>query len=382
MPVISKEKFQQMKILRWHFGLFCCCISAVAVLASCDGNEPTDTNDDRFDRGQMLSKWADDIIIPAYKGMQERLSDFNSALPSTAAEVNASELTSLRQHLRKCRLQWQQVAPFMVGPAEENRFKTYMNIYPCDTAGLRQNIAEGNDDLERLSSVDQQGFPAMEYMLYGLREDSASTLKELQKPANWQYLQLLVQKALARTETQIGAWENNYRTTFVENNANGANQSVDLVVNDFVLHFEKYIRSGKIGIPAGVFSGEPLPGHVEAPYARKQAKAYLVQAIAHCKRFYNGNPANAPTFESLAAYTDFLNVEKEGALLSKGINDQFAKIETSIAKLPDDLYATVENDRSLLLSAFDEMQQLVVLLKVDMMQALNISVDYVDADGD
>jgi hypothetical protein len=31
---------------------------------------------------------------------------------------------------------------------------------------------------------------------------------------------------------------------------------------------------------------------------------------------------------------------------------------------------------------FDAVQEVVVLLKVDMLQLLNINVDYVDADGD
>ena len=32
--------------------------------------------------------------------------------------------------------------------------------------------------------------------------------------------------------------------------------------------------------------------------------------------------------------------------------------------------------------AYDELQKAVVLLKVDMLQAFNVNVDYVDADGD
>ena len=35
-----------------------------------------------------------------------------------------------------------------------------------------------------------------------------------------------------------------------------------------------------------------------------------------------------------------------------------------------------------MLAAYDELQANVVLLKVDMFQALNIKVDFVDADGD
>ena len=32
--------------------------------------------------------------------------------------------------------------------------------------------------------------------------------------------------------------------------------------------------------------------------------------------------------------------------------------------------------------AYDELQKIVVLCKVDMVQAFNISIDYIDADGD
>ena len=35
-----------------------------------------------------------------------------------------------------------------------------------------------------------------------------------------------------------------------------------------------------------------------------------------------------------------------------------------------------------MLYAYDAIQQLVVSFKVDMLQSLSISVDYVDADGD
>ena len=35
-----------------------------------------------------------------------------------------------------------------------------------------------------------------------------------------------------------------------------------------------------------------------------------------------------------------------------------------------------------MLELYDELQRGVVLAKVDMMQAMNIKVDYVDADGD
>ncbi|NRA94125.1 MAG: peptidase M75 superfamily protein, partial [Psychroserpens sp.] len=42
----------------------------------------------------------------------------------------------------------------------------------------------------------------------------------------------------------------------------------------------------------------------------------------------------------------------------------------------------VETDNTKMTEAYDALQAAVVLLKVDMIQAMNISIDFVDADGD
>jgi len=46
------------------------------------------------------------------------------------------------------------------------------------------------------------------------------------------------------------------------------------------------------------------------------------------------------------------------------------------------LGAQVVNDNTRMTLTYDALQRAVVLLKVDMLQTLNVSVDYVDADGD
>ena len=46
-----------------------------------------------------------------------------------------------------------------------------------------------------------------------------------------------------------------------------------------------------------------------------------------------------------------------------------------------DIYYSYD-DNTLMLQTYDVLQDNVVYLKVDMLQALDIRVDYVDADGD
>ena len=42
----------------------------------------------------------------------------------------------------------------------------------------------------------------------------------------------------------------------------------------------------------------------------------------------------------------------------------------------------IQNDNFMMLQTFDVIQEAVPLLKIDMLSAIKISVDYVDADGD
>ena len=55
---------------------------------------------------------------------------------------------------------------------------------------------------------------------------------------------------------------------------------------------------------------------------------------------------------------------------------------TKVVALDDNYANQVSSDNMKMLQAYDEIQKIVVLLKVDVLQELNIAVDYVDADGD
>ncbi|MEQ8561790.1 MAG: peptidase M75 superfamily protein, partial [Cytophagales bacterium] len=95
-------------------------------------------------------------------------------------------------------------------------------------------------------------------------------------------------------------------------------------------------------------------------------------------QYYNGNGQG----ESLKSYLDFLNSITDGSDLSGLINDQFAKSKAKAENLGENFYTEVENNNAQMLQTYDELQANTILLKVDMFQALNIRVDYVDADGD
>ena len=68
--------------------------------------------------------------------------------------------------------------------------------------------------------------------------------------------------------------------------------------------------------------------------------------------------------------------------MSDDINNQFTIAENTISELNDNFSLQIKDGLIKLLTTYDDIQKAVVLLKVDMLQILNINVDYVDADGD
>ena len=77
-----------------------------------------------------------------------------------------------------------------------------------------------------------------------------------------------------------------------------------------------------------------------------------------------------------------MQTTKDGNPLGQLIIDQFEIAKNSINELNDDFTIQIQNDNLQMLLTYDHIQVAVVLMKVDMLQALNINVDYIDADGD
>jgi hypothetical protein len=122
---------------------------------------------------------------------------------------------------------------------------------------------------------------------------------------------------------------------------------------------------------------------VEAFYKKDISKELLLEAINASRDFFNGKSFDGnSTGQSFKTYLDYLNTIKNGENLSALINNQFEVAKTKANELNGNLAQQVETDNSKMLATYDELQRIVILLKVDMIQALDVSIDYVDADGD
>jgi hypothetical protein len=223
----------------------------------------------------------------------------------------------------------------------------------------------------------------MDYLLYGIDNDPVKVIdhyKENDKVMN--YLGALIEDLKANVKTVNEDW-NQAKSEFVNSVDNTASSNLNMMVNDFIYYYEKGFRANKFGIPAGVFSGGALPDRVEGFYSKNFSKVFALEAMTSIKKFFNGESYKDDELEGLGlkSYLDFVEKDKE-ELLSDKINNQLIDAEKSINELDNNFSDQIESDLIKVLKTYDDIQTAVVLLKVDMLQALNIAVDYADADGD
>ena len=358
------------------------------LLVRCGGSDEDSSDDGEikpvaYDRAKMLVHWADKIIIPAHTAFKQTLANLDNSTKTFVSSPNQSNLDDLRSKWLVSYKSWQHIEMFDIGKSEEIYFKSKMNVYPIDKVWLDNNIEKGTYDLENANNYSSQGFPAMDYMLYGIAESDMTIINKYTANTKYtNYLTAIVNKMVASTDVVINDWIN-YRGTFIGSTDNTASSSVNKLTNDFIYYYEKGLRANKVGIPAGVFSGGPLKGNVEAFYKKDVSKELLLEAMDAAIKFYNGTSFDGiSSGPSLKSYLAHLNSTKEGSTLSALIASKLDSAKTQINSLSDNFVSQIESNNSKMLTTYDAIQAVVVLLKVDMLQAFNINVDYTDADGD
>lgn len=340
-----------------------------------------------FERGPMLTNWADNIIIPSYEAFSVEMSTLNISFENFKTDASTSNLVAFREAWLSAYKVWQRAAMFELGPAEAVDLRFSLNTYPTDTDKIDGHVVSGTYDLTLSSNRDAKGFPALDYFINGLDvndEAIVSKFNGADKDALIEYVETVLTDMRTRSDEVLDDWKGDYRETFVSNDGSSATASVDRFVNDYIFYFEKFLRAGKMGIPLGVFSGSPLPGNVEAFHQSDVSNILFLEGFSAVQDLFNGKHyGSSTTGVSLASYLDNLNTVKEGEDLNAVINNQFDKARELVTALSAFRSEIEDNSPPTnMLLAYDEVQRIVPLLKVDMVSAMSISIDFVDADGD
>lgn len=358
----------------------------MAVLGACNkGSDGDDTSND-LNRKNMLMQYADNYIIPAYADMNTAMANLKSSTELFLTAPNEAKLAILQQNWRTAYTTWQRIEMLEFGPAEDASLRMYMNIYPASVSKINNNIVTGTYNLDAFSSTDVQGFPALDYLLNGLATTPADLVSfyttEPQAANRKKYVQDVVNKMSEKLIAVSNAWTS-YQSTFAEATGTDVNSSISKMTNAYVLYFERYLRSGKIGLPAGAMTGTALPTLTEAYYSPGLANDLARTAMNAVRDFYEGKSYDGTgDGVGMRDYLAAIGTKDNDQLIADIITEEMNQAMNALNMLNTPISEAVVNNRPAVLGVYDQLQDIVPLLKVDMVSAFGISITYVDNDGD
>lgn len=360
---------------------------ALMLIASCDKKESGTEDNKALDRKALFENYATHYIVPAYQALNADLEALQQAVVTFSASPDAASLNALRASWYTAYLTWQKTDMLEFGPAETQSLRSFLNIYPVTTSKVEQNITSGTYNLETFNNYDAQGFPAIDYLIHGLAADDAAIIAFYTTDANAQarltYLEAVIAKMKEKVSVVHTEWQS-YQTDFINATGTDVEGSLSKMVNAFVLYYERFLRSGKIGYPVGAMTAQPLPTHCEAYYAPEKGKALAAEALKSVIAFYEGKSFDgSQSGKGMKTYLAAIGTKDDaGTLMADVISNELNAALTALSGVNGTIRDGVVNNRSQILDVYDLLQKAVASLKVDMVSAFGISITYVDNDGD
>lgn len=328
--------------------------------------------------------------MPAYADFKLKFDVMLAKSDAFTTQPNSANLLALRNAWREAYINWQKVELFDFGPGQTFAIRSHFNIYPTNETLIQANIASGTANLELPVNFAAQGFPAIDYLINGVGANDTEIVAYYATSTNASKRINYLKQVLAKMNTIFtnvnNAWKGDFATTFKSKTAIDAGSSTSTLINGYILNYERYVRSGKIGIPAGVLTpGQTFPDKVEAFYTKDLSLTLAKTAQQASFDFYNGKAYSSNTNGySIKSYLTSLGTKDaaSGNLLADIIATQFELCNTKLNTLNNNLSNQVSTNNQLMIDTHAQMQKLVKLLKVDMTSAMSITITYTDNDGD
>lgn len=364
-------------------GLFSLFISC-----SKDGGDTPDPPDPNgFNKTEMLTYYADNLIIPAYQQMQEDAGTLRDAVVAFADAPSPGTQEAAKEAYVAAHLQYQNIEVYNFGPAATAFLDLYLNFsggldysfsqngeltgFSVDSVSIENNIASGNYDLTTYSRNNfySQGFSALSYLLFSpgaIEKFGANTANRLQ------YVKDVAERLKFLVDKVAGDWTT-YKTTFIGNTKTDVGSPIGNLVNQFAYQMD-VMKGPRIGWPFGKQSNGIVFETKTEGYFAGIGAGLATANITSLKNAYSGGGQN----KGIAGYLVSLGKESLN-------NDVLTQFDVAIAKLdaiPDPLSESFLNDGNKVEDAYKEIQKLLTLLKTDVASATGVQITFMDNDGD
>ncbi len=337
--------------------------------------DPNPTVDLTQQRKDIASHLANHHIVPAYDELQQSMVDLSAAFITFKEAQDEENIELFRSSLKEAWLAWQRASLFQIGPAAANAIRVVLNVYPTDIDKIASNIVGQNYTLGTIENRDAVGFPALDYLLNS--EASVPPFDE----NTLRYIGDIIDYASSTVSLVQDDFQNGtYLVNFVSDQASGTDvgSALGQMVNSIDNHFQRYVRDGKLAIPAGIRSaGIPRPTTTEAFYGGYSVEL-LTEALEAYQDLFEGSGYDGTQGTSILDY--LIAIDQDD--LATDLRGQLQHCIDDLDKLTDPLSTHLEQSTETAEMVFLTLQEFVTLIKSDMASVMGITITNQDNDGD
>lgn len=360
-----------------------CLLVLMGAISSCKKTE--DDPAAAYNETPLLQNVGNNLIIPSYQSLSVAVNKMDSAITVFNTTPTETTLTNLQELFKDAYRAWQYCSPYEFGPALTVHLRDHANTYPTTVSQINANISSATSyNLDASINIPAKGFPAIDYLLYGVAADNANRVlmytTDTDAAKRKQYLANVSANLKTKVTTTLNGWlpgNGNYINDFIASTGTDAGSSLSALVNQFIIDYEN-LKNYKTGIPLGIQSGgTAFPEKVEAYYSGISSELALIQLKAS-RDLYLGKSSAGVDGEG---FDNFLKQIGDGALNNQ-IQDQYALAISKLELVPDPLSLTISNSPAVVNAAYVAIQQQVTLIKRQMSSAMNVHLTFSDDDGD
>ena len=341
-----------------------------------------------FNRQALLTNVTDSLILPGHDALLTALRDLEASTRAFAANPNAGTLEAAQKAWLNANLARMAVLTYRLGPVDESLLHNRLDNRPPRTAFIDDEILAGTMPIDAayIDSIGSSsvGLGAMEYLLFDPAGGDAAVLATFSGDGGARRRELLVALAAAmppKAEELRRIWAadgENYAAAFVaaDMDAGELQGSINMLTNQLISDVEQIIND-RLGKPLGKRTNGALrPDLVEAPYSGATLPRIIATLQGQRAVFTGGDGLG------LDDYLDFLGARADDGLLSKAITAQFDAAIAALEAIDGPLETAIYDDPAGVEAAYQEVFDLLVLLKADMVNQLGLTLTFNDSDGD
>lgn len=346
---------------------------AVLLVLACGKSDKGGDQDGAADtfKKNMLVKYADAMILPAYTDLQTKIGLMETAVNAFLAAPAIGTQAALKTPFTNAYVSFEGISALYFGPGAALQLNNSFNSFPSVITKVEAGIQSGNYNFSSpIVSDSIQGFPALDYLLFNaeaITQFNGGTAVNRKK-----YVKDIIDHMKTVLSNTKGQWQNGFREAFVNNLQTNVGSPIGSLVNQFAFEMDA-MKGPRIGWPFGKQSNGIVFADKCEGYFSGITKELAIANLTSLKGYFTGGGA-----DGISQYLVLLNKHN----LNNDVLVQFDVALNALRNIPAPMSAAFAGNAPAVESAYKEVQKLLTLIKTDVASATAVQITYMDNDGD